>query len=295
MSARRWLMYRASFLIECLVMCGLLGNDTDLREAVAMALRLALPASLQTSLVQMVLSPEAFPMPHQSSISRWRVLVDSAYMMWCREHLLPAGHIRYLMLDSSTQGGRDMEMLVVGSIARGDLEIARQMAEDLLLVRWAKGLSGATGPNWVWRSHPNPHPPPPLIPHPSHHPRPQQLARHTSPHTRQSTYPRRPCTHLLEPQSPTQPHHTPPCPPPTLHMVPNTSPHPITPNSSPPLPLPCFIATQWVVLPPALPLARWDDVAGVGNTDDEEVAELEAQTMLRLRSKLHTHRLPLSR
>ena len=120
-------------------MCGLLGNDTDLREAVAMALRLALPASLQTSLVQMVLSPEAFPMPHQSSISRWRVLVDSAYMMWCREHLLPAGHIRYLMLDSSTQGGRDMEMLVVGSIARGDLDVARQMAEDLLLLRWAKG------------------------------------------------------------------------------------------------------------------------------------------------------------
>ena len=42
-SSRRWLMYRSTFLVQCLVMSGTLGNDADLREAIGASLRKALP------------------------------------------------------------------------------------------------------------------------------------------------------------------------------------------------------------------------------------------------------------
>ena len=113
----------------------MLGNDADLRESLIMALRMALPPNLRDAMVKMISSPQEFPVPDPSSISRWRVLIDASFMLWAREHMQPQGHVRYMMMDSSTQGGRDMEIIVIGSIAREHLQDARRFAQDLVDMR----------------------------------------------------------------------------------------------------------------------------------------------------------------
>eukprot|EP00972_Heterocapsa_arctica_P114284 16441673-Heterocapsa_arctica.AAC.1 len=78
-------------------------------------------------------------LPDKASISRWRVCLDAAYMLWYRRHC-PAGHcVRYFMVDSSTQGGRDYELLVVCSVAHSQLADLYGLANELIILRWAPG------------------------------------------------------------------------------------------------------------------------------------------------------------
>ena len=135
-AGRRQFAYRCCFMIQAFAMANLLGNDADLREAIVSSMKIALPQSFQKQLVEMVSNPSEFPVPDPSSFSRWRVLIDAAYMLWCRQYMPPRGSVRYMMVDSSTQGGRDMEIIVVSSIDRAVLADTRNMSIDLVDLRW---------------------------------------------------------------------------------------------------------------------------------------------------------------
>ena len=72
-----------------------------------------LPAGVCRSVLELVQDPSKFAVPNKSQISRWRVLLDVAYMLWTREALAVKPVTTYCMIDSSTQGGKDYELIVV--------------------------------------------------------------------------------------------------------------------------------------------------------------------------------------
>ena len=118
------LPYNVAFLMKAVIMSDMLKHDADLGRALRHCLRMVLPSGLVEACENM-LDASACMMPHKSTISRWRVLVDGAFMLYTRvRHAAAAdqqGHIRYMMADSSTQHGRDFEHIVISSVERGSL------------------------------------------------------------------------------------------------------------------------------------------------------------------------------
>ena len=133
--ARRRLIYKASFLIQTLIMRAMLANDAALREVIAMACKMVLPATIQGQVLSVIENPHDFPLPHQSTVSRWRVCLDAAFMMYCRQHYPPSGFIRYAMVDSSPQGGRDYELIVVCHVVQEQLPQLVRAANALINLR----------------------------------------------------------------------------------------------------------------------------------------------------------------
>lgn len=128
--ASKRLAYKSAFLIHVLIMSGLIMHDANLRQVLAGAFGLMLPPSLAAPLVRAVEDAKAIPLPHKSTISRWRMLLDSAFMMWTRVRLQQE-HVHFGMVDSSTQGGKDYVLVVIASILKADLPALVERADDL--------------------------------------------------------------------------------------------------------------------------------------------------------------------
>lgn len=132
------LAYKAAFMIQCLIMSNLLARDSTMRDTISLALRMSLPRSLSEPLAKAVDDPTSFPLPDKATISRWRVCLDAAFMLWCRRHTPPMNHIRYIMVDSSTQGGKDYELILVCSVVRAEMASLYLRANELISLRWLR-------------------------------------------------------------------------------------------------------------------------------------------------------------
>ena len=123
--------YRAAFVIQVLLQCDLLKSDTSLKDSVKQALGLILLKSLLCMFLDMV---EEHVNPSQSQISRWRLLLDAACMMQTRlrrqeDWMQGRSSVRWMMVDSSPQGGRDYELVVLGQAYLDDLQHALSLMD----------------------------------------------------------------------------------------------------------------------------------------------------------------------
>ena len=123
--------YRAAFVIQVLLQCDLLRTDASLKDSVKQALALIIPKSLLPMFLDMV---EEYISPSPGQISRWRLLLDAAFMLWTRNDRRKAwsedrSFARWLMVDSSPQGGRDYELLVMSYASVSDLPILVSLAD----------------------------------------------------------------------------------------------------------------------------------------------------------------------
>ena len=114
-STQKTVAYRAAFIIQVLLQCDLLKSDGSLKDSLKQALRIVLPKSLQPMFLDLV---EQHINPSASSISRWRLLLDASLMLHIRaerrkEWADGRRSVRWLMIDSSPQGGRDYELVVM--------------------------------------------------------------------------------------------------------------------------------------------------------------------------------------
>lgn len=127
------LAYLASLLVHVLVMSGLIMDDANLREVRMRSFNMMLPSSLAAPFVRAVSDAAAVPLPSKSTISRWRVMLDVAYMLWTRDRFQQE-HVHFGMVDSSTQGGKDYELCVVSSVLKADLPALVDRADKLLSI-----------------------------------------------------------------------------------------------------------------------------------------------------------------
>lgn len=93
--------------MQCLVMCNLLSAARTLREVLAMAVRMALPSSLADPFATNIEDRSLYSLPSTSTISRWRLLLDAAFMLHRRRRFREHACIHVVQVDSSPQGGRD--------------------------------------------------------------------------------------------------------------------------------------------------------------------------------------------
>ena len=78
-------------------------------------------------------------MPREALISRYRVLLDGAFIMCSRilnDHCrIPGGTTRYVMADSSMQHGHEFEVILVNQIPNRDIPRAFRLADTLFALR----------------------------------------------------------------------------------------------------------------------------------------------------------------
>lgn len=134
-SKKRRVVFRASFLLQALALADMLAKDADLREVVCRALRLVLPRGMAEPLVAAVEDDRILPMPNQGTISRWRLLVDSAFMLHMRSLNNTKKWVRFMMVDSSTQGGRDFELILLCNVACDEVVRLFDLANQLIFLR----------------------------------------------------------------------------------------------------------------------------------------------------------------
>lgn len=77
--------YKAVTMITCFSLSSLLKDDSKLKEGLELALRMAYPAAVAQSLTQM-LSTQEVHVPGVSTISRFRLIIDTGFMAWIRQH-----------------------------------------------------------------------------------------------------------------------------------------------------------------------------------------------------------------
>eukprot|EP00971_Amphidinium_carterae_P000999 19730-Amphidinium_carterae.1 len=125
--------YQAVYLVKCLVMANALRNSASLQQTVLHAMRLVLPQVLLPAFERMLeTSKQHFP--HESTISRWRMLLDGAFMLLHRQlnsQRSTSHRIRYLLADSSVQHRRDFEHVVLCDVAVSQLPDLFQAAHEL--------------------------------------------------------------------------------------------------------------------------------------------------------------------
>ena len=128
-------VHETGFLIQALLMGNMLKDDKDLRHVLARSLRMALPATLAGPICQVVESVELMRLPSPAALSRWRFLLDAAFMLHQRDLLASQPRCRYCQIDSSTQGGKDYELIVTTTISKSVLQDAFRKANSLIVCR----------------------------------------------------------------------------------------------------------------------------------------------------------------
>eukprot|EP00969_Alexandrium_andersonii_P025551 1115941-Alexandrium_andersonii.AAC.1 len=81
-----------------------LRSSADMTGAVLSAIRVVLSPVLQEPMVRMV--QDSTPLPDAGTVSRWRLLLDGAFMLYLRKRREEATVCRYMQADSSMQRGR---------------------------------------------------------------------------------------------------------------------------------------------------------------------------------------------
>ena len=114
--------YKVAFLVKVLCYADLLRNAALLHESLQRGMEILLPKMLQPAFTKMLQACSQH-LPHAGTISRWRLLLDGAFMLQQRQvnSRTGTGFARYIMADSSIQHGRDFEHIMVASIARDAL------------------------------------------------------------------------------------------------------------------------------------------------------------------------------
>ena len=121
LSSRR--PYQVAFLVKAVTMASLLRSSDAMSETLQVAASIVLPATLQPAFMSMLQTCENH-VPHESTISRWKLILDGSFMLYLRKQALlrdSDGCVRYLMADSSTQHGRELEHIMLCSIRKQDL------------------------------------------------------------------------------------------------------------------------------------------------------------------------------
>ena len=111
----------------------MLKSDAHLRDAIKLSLYQALPSGLIPPMIEALENQRT---PDKCTISRWRFLLDTAYMLVRREDATAdfqrgKTHARWLMMDSSFQCSRDYELILLCSCATEDLEHAYRLVRQI--------------------------------------------------------------------------------------------------------------------------------------------------------------------
>jgi len=118
--------YDVSYLTRCFFLCDALSNAAALKDVLINAARVLLPLKAAEILQRSLDGDERAPVPSASTISRLRGRIDMAWaMVWrsrIREWLCQGvDPVVYPGTDSSPQGGRDYQILVLDFVAGNDL------------------------------------------------------------------------------------------------------------------------------------------------------------------------------
>ena len=122
--------FQVAFMLKALCMANLLRHDGSFQRVLEQGLELVMPEVLRPS-YRVLLQESKRSVPHASTISRWRLLLDGAYMLQQKAQNSKADVIRYVMTDASTQHRRELEHILVRAIAVCDLPKLLQAAQKL--------------------------------------------------------------------------------------------------------------------------------------------------------------------
>ena len=119
--------YQVAFLVKTVTMASLLRSTSSMCEVLSSAAGILLPAALQPAFSSMLRTCKHC-IPHESTVSRWKLLLDGSFMLLHRQlnQKVQSGNpesnvIRYLMADASTQHGREFEHIMIASISKSEL------------------------------------------------------------------------------------------------------------------------------------------------------------------------------
>jgi hypothetical protein len=124
--------YKTLFLIQALMYCAALRHDGDFKDNLTLALRLCLPAVVYNT-VSAFMDDAMQQFPSKSTMSRWRLVVDVALMLQRRQRNSGApSRVRYLMVDSSVQHGRDYLLVIYSEIDLDDIPHLISIADRMV-------------------------------------------------------------------------------------------------------------------------------------------------------------------
>ena len=108
--------YKTVFIFHCLLLCSMQRAVDSLKAVVKYAVAIVLPPSLSSVINGMLVDEDGgFVAPHKSMLHRARFTADVAFMLWWRERNHQerenGGCVRYGQMDSSPQGGEDLELM----------------------------------------------------------------------------------------------------------------------------------------------------------------------------------------
>ena len=119
-------------------MCSALKTSTGLGNIFRDMVSACLPNGLKYMIKDLVDSA-ARQMPSKTTVSRYRMVLDAAFMAWERKRNAAwdasGGATRYLMCDSSMQHGSEFEGIVCLTIPNRDLLPAFDIANKLVSMR----------------------------------------------------------------------------------------------------------------------------------------------------------------
>ena len=134
--------YKPQFLLECIVVSFNLRNSRDLSRVVNSTMHL-LPEFWRKTIQEHL---REVPTPSASTLTRARLTVDTAYMLWMRsEHarLLADDSVRlYMKLDSTPLQGFNWEVVEYEYIRGEDLRSAGRAAQDMAKIALATKSEG---------------------------------------------------------------------------------------------------------------------------------------------------------
>ena len=100
-------------------------NDQDILDVLVLACKTILPEHMATELVMLLNSSDASIIPHKSTVSRYRLVLDTGYMCTMRDincnlYLSSQGlPSRYMMADASKKGRTEWEVMCYKEMAGG--------------------------------------------------------------------------------------------------------------------------------------------------------------------------------
>lgn len=137
---RRKLKYKVIWLLQVLLLADCLWNSAKLKAVVSKAIELVVPP-LFIKVFREALRDSALLVPHKGTLSRWRLLLDGGFMLWCREKNKAGQYLRWMMTDSSTQHGRSFQLTTMLSLKAASAQRALLCAHEQIYLWYLGGVS----------------------------------------------------------------------------------------------------------------------------------------------------------
>eukprot|EP00971_Amphidinium_carterae_P337377 6474145-Amphidinium_carterae.2 len=112
--------FQVAYMVKVLCMADLLRSQSTVTTALQSAMEIAMPRVLRPAF-KTLLAEHKTVIPHESTISRWRMLLDGALMLVSRARHWADGHVRFIMTDGSTQHKRHVQHTLVRSVRKSDV------------------------------------------------------------------------------------------------------------------------------------------------------------------------------